>query len=186
VPSLPVDLNRDRLHGVEAPNDFRTDGPFEVELRNLGEAVHVHLHLDDDLASVASLSDGNHYVERDAMLAVPVSTAPVDRETRGRLKVVSGYGAEEQYVSVTVSPNEDDAKPTVDVDESLGKPAQRAESEPAPVVDIEELRTPLVVGGLLVLIALFAAGLIVDQGLLLLAVGILVGGVVVGLITRLS
>ncbi|MFB6155624.1 MAG: hypothetical protein ABEJ22_06985 [Haloferacaceae archaeon] len=102
--SLTVELNRDRLHDVDVVGSFATSGPFTVDLNNNGGAVHVHLHLDDDLSRVASLAAGNHYVEPNATRPVEVSVAQVDEPVSGKLKVVTGHGTETEYVTVTVEP----------------------------------------------------------------------------------
>lgn len=102
--SLRVELNRETVHAIDAPDAFTAEGPFHIELHNAGGAVHVHLHLDDDLSRVSRLDDVNHYVEEGATKRVPVGVLPNRDSRRGRLKIVSGYGAEEMYVSLTVVP----------------------------------------------------------------------------------
>ena len=102
--SLRVELNREAVHAIDAPDAFTAEGPFHIELHNAGGAVHVHLHLDDDLSRVSRLDDVNHYVEEGATKRVPVGVLPNRDSRRGRLKIVSGYGAEEAYVSLTVVP----------------------------------------------------------------------------------
>jgi hypothetical protein len=127
VSELSVSLNRERLHRVETVDSFETDGPFDVILDNHGEAVHVHLHLDDDLSRAATLSAGNHYVQRGATKRVHVRARPGDEPVRGKLKVVTGYGSESAYVDVTVNPASPQKSP-VQVDESLGKPKAAQQS----------------------------------------------------------
>jgi hypothetical protein len=127
VSELSVSLNRERLHRVETVDSFETDGPFDVLLDNHGEAVHVHLHLDDDLSRAASLSAGNHYVQRGATKRVHVRAGPGDEPIHGKLKVVTGYGSESAYVDVTINPASPQKAP-VQVDESLGKPKAAQQS----------------------------------------------------------
>jgi hypothetical protein len=120
-PSLTVDLNRERIHDVEAADAFETTGSFAVVLDNHGEAVHVHLHLDDELSRVASVAAGNHYVEAGDRREVQVRVRPGAGAVTGRLKVVTGYGSETAYVAVTVRPEEEHQR-SVAVDERLARP----------------------------------------------------------------
>jgi hypothetical protein len=108
---LVVHLNGGELYDVEpADRSFETDRPFEVELRNHGQPVHVHLRVDDGLTGVASLAGPNHYVERESALRVPVDVAEGAPPTEGTLQVVTGYGKGSESVSVRVADDlEDDA-----------------------------------------------------------------------------
>ncbi|WP_439026269.1 DUF7524 family protein [Haloarchaeobius sp. DT45] len=113
---LLVDISKDGLHSIEpAVESFESTGPFTVALRNHGRAVHVHCNLDDDLAKVASLPETNHFVETEAERTFPVDVRPGPRPVSGRLKIVTGYGAEEVYVPVTIT----EPKP-------VGPPSERA------------------------------------------------------------
>ncbi|MFB6352939.1 MAG: hypothetical protein ABEJ92_02525 [Halobacteriales archaeon] len=125
---LVVHLNRDGPHsiGVE-PRQFRADGAFDVVLRNHGAALHVHLHLDDDLSSHATLGTANHYVDEDAVRRVRVTVDDPGEPVTGRLKLVTGYGSETAYARVTLAEaGQDDRR--VSVDEALGRPAGAADS----------------------------------------------------------
>ena len=128
---LSVDLNRGSLHEIAAPSTFETDGPFEIRLRNHGEAVHVHCNLDDDLSAVAGLGETNHYVEPYSRRSVQVDTRRTDTPVTGRLKIVTAYGAESAYTTVTVSPP-GTVTESVAVDESLAKPQREAPEPPTP------------------------------------------------------
>jgi len=72
--TLPVHVNRDQLHGLEVPNEVEVSGSFDVVLQNHGESVHVHLHLDDDLSDIATLSANNHHVAKATRRGVSPST----------------------------------------------------------------------------------------------------------------
>jgi hypothetical protein len=118
--TLAADVNRSGIHTLSVPDAFETDGSFTVELRNHGEATHVHLHLDDALSTVAELEAGNNYVEAAATRPVRVNVRrEQDEPVRGKLKLVTAYGAETRWVDVTVAPPR---KEPVDVDPELGKP----------------------------------------------------------------
>lgn len=127
--TLTVHVGREQLHElVPESRSFEADGPFAVALRNHRRSVHVHLSLDEALSAVATLPDNNHFVESEQTVEVPIDVTAPDHPVSGRLKVVSGYGAETAYVDVTVNPPEP-AKPRVEVDESLGQPVPQADRE---------------------------------------------------------
>jgi hypothetical protein len=181
--SLRVELNGDGLHAISAPPSFSVAGAFDVVLANVGQAVHVHLHLDDDLSRVARLETGNHYVEGDESQRVRVETSPGSEPVSGKLKIVTGYGAETAYVDVTVNPTPD-TKPGIDVDETLSKPPKR---DPDPSI-VEELTAALpsqvtlpVVGLLLLVLAVAAVVVsVVQNTVVVLSVGVVLGAAVAG------
>ena len=183
--SLSVDLNRSRLHDIAVVDEFSADAPFTVELSNEGEAAHVHLHLDDELSRVARLGAGNHYVEAGATRSVLVDVDSVDAPVTGKLKIVTGYGSEQEYVDVTVDPPPDRKDP-VDVDERFADPPPRdLDSEPtggeqlAGLVDDGAL--PLVGFGTLAILGAVTVGLLVDSPAVLLGVGVVIGVAIAGL-----
>lgn len=116
-----VHLNGGELYDVEpAATSFESTGSFAVELRNHGQAVHVHLRLDDDLSRVASLAGTNHFVDTESAVTVPVTVAEGAPDVRGALKVVTGYGSGTDAVEVHISDGDDGER--VAVDEDLGRP----------------------------------------------------------------
>ena len=104
--TLGVDVNDSGLHTLEVADTFEADGPFAVELRNHGEATHVHLNLDDHLSEVARLDATNHYVEGDESRRIEIEVRNPDAWpqdlVRGKLKVVVAHGQETHYVDVTL------------------------------------------------------------------------------------
>ena len=102
--SLPVELNGESVHAVEAPETFTASGPFHIELRNDGGAVHVHVHLDDTLSEAVHLRNVNHYVEGGETARVAVGITG-DSEVTGAVEIVSGYGAERERVEITIEPS---------------------------------------------------------------------------------
>ena len=126
---LTVSLNEDGLHSIAAPTSFETSEPFDVVLDNDGEAVHVHLNLDETLSTVADIRATNHYVEPNGSRPVGVGINPRTTAVTGRLKIATGYGAEVAYTTVTIQPPEEDPK-RVTVDESLAKPQREPPAEP--------------------------------------------------------
>lgn len=187
--ALAVSLNRDRLHDVEVAERYSADGPFVVELSNHGESMHVHLHLDDDLSTVAELEANNHYVEEDATVVVQVGVNPRSEPVTGKLKIVTGYGAETTYVDVRVE--ERDRRSTgggVDVDERLAEPRQR-QPESNRSGALAELQSAYgddslaVAGaGVVLLFVLVGVGVVVDGALVLVAVGMVVGALLVAVV----
>lgn len=186
--SLPVELNRGRLHAIEAPVEFTSDGSFYVDLSNHGEGVHVHLHLDDALSHVARLDESNVFVAGDTTSRIDVvvedqPSAPVT----GRLKVSTGYGAETTNVDVTVEPLEEQTR-TVAVDESLSKPKPKQPQESALTKTLRSLPGPDALPFVLfvLLAVVIAVGAVVFLGAsspaVLIGVGVVLGGAVAALV----
>lgn len=153
--TLPVYLNRESLHSLEVPTGIETDGSFEVLLVNHGAAVHVHLHLDDALSGLASIDATNHYVQAESERSVKV-TIKREGAVRGRLKVVTGYGAETRYADVDIVESEE-SEQSVQVDESLGTPQPREASVDDSSGLLTELASPVY---LLAGLAMVSAGIV--------------------------
>ena len=122
--TLGVAVNQDGLHTLEVQDTFEVGGPFVVELENHGEAVHVHLNLDDRLSEVARIGATNHYVEADESRHVDIEVLdpeawPAD-VVRGKLKVVAAHGQETHYVDVVLDSTAE--KRPVEVDPDLDRP----------------------------------------------------------------
>lgn len=182
--TLSVALNRRRLHDIEVDEPFTASEPFVVELDNHGEAMHVHLHLDDLLSSVASLEAGNHYVESGSTVEVGVDVAPVEQPMTGKLKIVTGYGAETAYADVTVEPPSSEKQP-VEVDEDLARPQRSNPGGSEPLADsfgADDGTNVLAVAAFAAFAIVLAVivGLLIDSALVLLGVGVLIGVVLVG------
>jgi hypothetical protein len=128
--TLSVDLNRRSVHSIEVPERFETSDSFTIELTNHGEAAHVHLNLDDELSRAIALADGNHFIEAGRTRSMEASVDQRSRPVSGRLKVVTGYGAEADYVDVSlIPPDRQVEKSPVEVDERLAHPRPREEAE---------------------------------------------------------
>ncbi|MFB6271092.1 MAG: hypothetical protein ABEH83_14200, partial [Halobacterium sp.] len=117
---LAVHLNRDRPRDV-APEAaaLETDRSFVLEFVNHGGPIHVHLHLDDALASVAEPAATQVYVEADERRGVEVAIPPDHPPAKGFVEIVTGYGKEKARVNVTVTEQRKDGGPDVAVDDSL-------------------------------------------------------------------
>ncbi len=184
---LSVDLNRDGLHEIAVPSSFETDRPFEIQLRNHGEAIHVHLNMDDELSRGARLAETNHYVEPYSQRSVPIETRRISTPVTGRLKVVTGYGTKSTYTTVRLSPP-GTATNSVIVDESLAKP-QRREPEPASPVErvgnaLPEAVSPSGVAVLAALAAVVLAGVLTESAAVLAGSVIVVGLLAVFAVSR--
>ncbi|WP_255150285.1 DUF7524 family protein [Halorarius halobius] len=164
--TLVAAVNRTHLHSLEVPDAFETDGSFDVELRNDGESTHVHLHLDDSLSAVARLEATNHYVRSESTRRVHVAVdAPDDTQVRGRMKVVTAYGAETRYVTITVDTT---GHTEVQVDPDLGQPQPTDEGL---LARVDPTLFAVVVPGVVALA--LAAGALVSAGAVAIVFGVL-------------
>ena len=150
---LAVHISREKLHAVEAPTGFETDGSFDVRLVNHDTSLHVHLHVGDSLSSVVRMDATNHYVEGNSEQVVRVEVATDRTEAAsGELKIVSAYGAETRFVDVEV-PAPTAGSGGVEVGEALGRPAPAPDPDPGGLGSRLSERPELLVGafGLLAL-----------------------------------
>lgn len=183
VDTLVVHLNRDGPYSIDvAAPEFETTGPFEIVLRNHGSSLHVHLHLDDELARVASISTGNHFIREGGVQRITVRVADGPRPVHGKLEVVTSYGSERQYVDVSIvdpSPESD----SVQVDERLSKPPPRVTSDD-PEFDVDTLPV-IVLAGIALIVAIFAVvivdGIVVALGALVVLFGLVIA---IGILLR--
>jgi hypothetical protein len=182
-PPLPVELNRDRRHEIRVAGAYATDGPFEVDLRNHGDGVHVHVNVRGDLAEVARVTETNPYVDADGATSVRVDVDPVDEAVTGTLTLVTGYGGEETTVEVTVSPFE--GGDGVPVAEDLSTPAPAAEGhDPEPAAERTGDGVPgqvLAVAGGAVLLAV-AVALVVGGRVVTVGAGVVVVAALVAVV----
>ncbi|WP_434530938.1 DUF7524 family protein [Haloarcula sp. NS06] len=177
--SLPVHLNRTDIHSLEVPHEFDATGSFDVQLVNHGEALHVHLHLDDSLSSVASLDATNHHVraETDRLARVTVDG---DGPVRGKLKVVTGYGAETRYIDIFIPEGGTENDPVI-VDEELSKPQPKPATESEPGLEDLSSGPILAAGGFTALIAGLIT-IILTESMLLTVGAVLAVTIVLGLL----
>lgn len=127
--SLYVNLNRDGMKTLETDtNAFTTDGSFTIILENHGQPAHVHLHIDDNLARVASLEDPNWYVSAGEIeqVAVEVHDGVLGG---GQLEISTGYGAERETVEVEVDSTETSEPTESSETETTSEPIDTGSSE---------------------------------------------------------
>lgn len=179
---LAVHISRDELHALEIPDTFETDTSFDVVLVNHGPSLHVHLHLDDDLSTVATIDAGNHYVEGESQRVVHVDVDPGHIPADGmfgKLKVVSAYGSETRWIDVQLTKPAEQTS-SVEVDESLAEPQPR-EPEPRSQSPVDRPALPvLALGGVALVVALLVA-VVIQQTLVTVGALAVVGGVLVAL-----
>ena len=180
-----MDVNRHGPHSIDVESGaIHVDGPFEIVIENHGSALHVYLQLDDDLAGAVRLSAVNHFVEEGSLRRVPVDVDESKAPVRGHLKIVTGYGSETEYVTVSVE-ERDETKDGVDVDESLGRPRPRPVAEEQPArFDLEGV--PLLGLGVLAVVVALLAAFAVGESLPIVAVLVVLVGIAIGgvLLTR--
>ncbi|WP_336359138.1 DUF7524 family protein [Haladaptatus sp. ZSTT2] len=185
--TLPVHVNRGRLHALETPDSFETGESFTVNLVNHGEPVHVHLHLDDALSEVATLEAGNHHVKSASTRPVRISVFDGKRPVRGKLKVVSAYGAETKFIDVNIAEPTVEKQP-VEVDESLGKPVPNPEPSGGLFEDftLEAKDVPVLVLGVAALVLALVALVTANSTVFLFGVLAVLAGVLVSVYFTLS
>ena len=162
---LPVHVSRQELHGVEVPGTFETEGSFDVALKNHGNSIHMHVHLDDALSAVASLTATNHHVdgETERVLRVEVDEDRLGPEpVRGKLKVVSAYGASTRWVDVVIRKPEDEDD-TVRVDESLAEPRPKPEAETGGGPTVASPAVPVIALGAVAIVVALVVAVLVDD-----------------------
>jgi hypothetical protein len=189
-PTLSVHVSDGELHDIAVETQsFETAGPFNVELVNHGRAVHVHLNLVEGLERGATLDATNHFVETETVRTVGVDVVEEALPAGGKVKIVTGYGAETTYVDVTVREAED-RDDTVDIDETLAEPPN-ADAAPADrEISVGSLVSALSPGtapvfalaGVALLVALLASvvvdGVVALLGIAVVLVGVIAAGVI--------
>ncbi len=181
---LTVSINNDGLHSIAAPEAFETTEPFDLVLDNDGEAVHVHLNLDETLSAVADIRANNHYVEPTGSRPVGIDVNPRTAAVTGRLKIATGYGSEVAYTRITVQPPE--ADPTqVTVDKSLANPQREAPTEPTAAERIDTFLAEkggsglLIAFGLVAVLVTIVVAATLDSGVVIAGAVVVLLGVIV-------
>jgi len=175
--ALVVHLNRDGVYEVDGPDSFEAAGPFTLHLVNHGESVHVHLRVDGALSRAVTLDATNHHVGADSERYIHIDTDrdTVEGDPRGALEIVTGYGATQQRIPVTLTGRKQESE-SVKVDESLGQPRPR-ERPTVPWATVAVLALALLAVALAVATIQFVDATPVVFGAL-----VVVGGVVAALV----
>lgn len=151
--SLYVHLNRDGMKTLRTDTDaFTTDGSFKIILENHGQPAHVHLHLDDGLADIATLEEANWYVPAGDIEPVEVQV-PDGATGAGQLEISTGYGAERAQVDIRVDSNGESADQATTVEETQSEPIS---TDDATGPDLSRVVLPglFAAGGVLIAVAL--------------------------------
>ena len=177
--SLSVHLNREEPRAVvpEAAS-LETDRSFVLRFVNHGGPLHVHLHLDEALDAVAQPATTQVYVDeevtRDVEIVVPLGHGPA----KGYVDLVTGYGAEEARVNVTVTDERKDGGPEVAVDDTLAE--KQAEETDDTRSRTDGVRTLALAAGGVVLAAAVALAVSDSLALLVGVLALLAGVAVAG------
>jgi hypothetical protein len=172
--TLSVHLNREGPRELEVERaSLETDRSFVLEFENHGQPLHVHLHPDEALADVVTPAETQVYVDdgetRRVNVSVPRGAGPVE----GTLEMVTGYGAEETAVAISVTNERKDGGPDVAVDDTL---AEKTPTESDTTTSVTKVATPLVLAATVVVVAAAVAVAVPDAGAIAVGVvGVLAG-----------
>lgn len=180
VETLPVHVSRDQLHEVSVPAEIEATGAFDIDVVNHGESVHLHVHLEGDLADVASVPATNHFLDEGDRRSITVEMPEPSTTIRGKIKIVSAHGACTRWVDIVVTPPEE-AEQTVRVDESLTRPQPRQRS-PSPAVEaVEDPRTLAALAGALALVVGIVVAVLADSAIVTVGVLVVLAAVILGI-----
>lgn len=182
---VTISLNRNGLNSVEVEQDqLRVSTAGSMVIENHGKPTHVHLHLNDDLASIAAIEDTHWYVPAGESRSVELEAAE-GAAGRGRIEIATGYGQQTTDLDVVIGPEDAEGEAS---DSASEPPAGGAETDEESAaegtaaladrlgsgIDVERVTDPLVggaaIGFLIVLFALFAIEPVAAIGALFAAV----------------
>lgn len=165
---LSVYLNRGGLNTVETDRSVvQATESVRVVLENHGKPTHVHLRLDDDLATLGTIEDPHWFVPADEARTVPIRLTD-GAEGRGRLEITAGYGQSTTKVTVEVGPSDEPPTQAVEADDSTVTPDPDSNEVGQTVRSVEPTLAPI--EGL----GLGPWTLLAGSGAVLLVVGLLV------------
>jgi len=172
--TLSVHLNREGPRELDVERAaLETDRSFVLEVVNHGQPLHVHLHPSETLDGVVTPAETQVYVDEGETRRVDVSVPRGSGPVEGALDVVTGYGAEEATISVSVTDERKDGGPDVAVDDTL---AEKTPTEQSASTSVTSVATPVVLAALVVVAAAAVAIAVPDGGALAVGVaGVLVG-----------
>nr|WP_193570093.1 hypothetical protein [Halorussus sp. JP-T4] len=164
------------MHDIRTPASFEATDSFPILLQNGDAPVHVHLHLDDALSSVASIPANNHFLDADSTRQIGVEVGDGPRPVEGQLKIVTGHGAETDYVTVKVVEPEE-REDAVAVDESFAAPPRDESDDDDEGVEWPDLS--LAENAPLAALGVFAVAVAAASATLSGSVAVLLGALVV-------
>ncbi|MBP1908880.1 DUF7524 family protein [Methanolobus bombayensis] len=110
---------------VELPLSPGEERSFEVVLINYGAPTHVNLSVSDSLRENITVLEDNPYVKHEEYIPL-IARIPYDGRlyTKGEVYITVGYGSKRQGFNLNLgNPGPNETGFSVDVDESLYKPA---------------------------------------------------------------
>nr|WP_321496155.1 hypothetical protein [uncultured Methanolobus sp.] len=110
---------------VELPLSPGEERSFEVVLINYGAPTHVNLSVSDALRENITVLEDNPYVKHEEYIPL-IARIPYDGRlyTKGQIYITVGYGSKRQGFNLNLGhPGPNEPSFSVDVDESLYKPA---------------------------------------------------------------
>lgn len=175
--TLSVHLNRGGPRELDAERAaLETDRSFVLEFVNHGQPLHVHLRPSEALDGVVTPAETQVYVDEGETRRVDVSVPRQSASVEGTLDVVTGYGAEEATVAISVTSERKDGGPDVAVDDTL---AEKTPAEPDATTSVTEVVTPVVLAATVVVAAAAVAVAVPDAGALAVGVAGVLAGVAV-------
>ncbi len=120
VNSLEFDIDT-----VELPLSPGEERSFEIVLINYGAPTHVNLSVSDELRENITVLEDNPYVKHEEYIPL-IARIPYDGRlyTKGQVYITVGYGSKRQGFNLNLgNPGPDEKNFSVDVDESLYRPA---------------------------------------------------------------
>lgn len=181
---VTVSLNRDGLNTVTA--DERTvtvTRALSIALENHGKPTHVHLHLDDDLATIGTIEDPHWFIPKGEWREVELQVSEA-ATGNGRLRIEAGYGQEQERIDVDVTaPADAEPEPVEPSPTAATEPEAEPPTEPGNQtdraallsdLDKEALRDPFVLGASAIFVFLLVGFLAVAP---LAAFGTVLGAV---------
>lgn len=158
MPGLTVYLNRDGLNTVETDMTVvKATRSVDIAIENHGKPTHVHLHMDDDLATMGAVEDQNWFVPDGEWREVTLQLTE-SAQGSGRLEIAAGYGQETETVEIEVERPADAEQAsragTDNIDTVGGDPGTTNHVESTSwvderlgnTIDSERLGNPLVLG----------------------------------------
>ncbi|SEV91173.1 DUF7524 family protein [Halobacterium jilantaiense] len=175
--TLSVHLNREGPRELDVERAaLETDRSFVLEFVNHGQPLHVHLHPSETLDGVVTPAETQVYVDEGETRPVDVSVPRQSGPVEGTLDVVTGYGAEEATVAVSVTSERKDGGPDVAVDDTL---AEKTGAESEATTSMTAVVTPVVLAATVVVVAAAVAIAVPDAGALAVGVAGVLAGVAV-------
>lgn len=187
---LTVYLNRDGLNTVETDKRVvHATHAVDIILENHGKPTHVHLHLDDDLATLGNIQDPHWFIPNGEWREVKLQLSEA-AEGNGRLEITAGYGQERESVNIEVESPEESEDPSASATDKIdtvgaepnetrtARTGSWIDEQLGDVIDPDRLRNPIVLGAGGAFIVFLVVLLVIEP---LAAVAAALGALLVGI-----